>query len=65
VRRILSVCEHQPINDVLDELAAEHDLADSRGTSASGLPERYLYSRDIQYRYAFARWWAAEDPVRT
>ena len=42
-------------------LAARHGLEDRLGTSPDGLPDRYLYSPDMGYRYAFGRWWADPD----
>ena len=42
-------------------LAAEHDLEDRAGLSPEGLTERYLYSPDMVFRYAFGRWWGATD----
>lgn len=47
--------------DALRALAAARDLADVTGTSPDGFPERYLYSRDMTYRYAFARWWGGPE----
>lgn len=44
-----------------DQLAAEHGLHDVRAVSPQGLPERYLYSTDMLYRYAFGRWWGDEE----
>lgn len=49
----------------LDDLAVQFELADERGVSQDGLPERYLYSRDMIYRYAFARWWGEQDLATT
>lgn len=43
-------------------LAAKHNLADRIGTSSDGLSERYLYSHNMDYRYAFGRWWGRADP---
>lgn len=51
--------------DPFDRLAAKHGLTDVRGASPSGLSERYLYSTDMFYRYAFARWWGDEDVSRS
>lgn len=31
------------------------------GLSPKGLAERYLYSPDMAFRYAFARWWGPPD----
>jgi len=49
------------LTDVLGDLADRHNLTDIRRTSARGLRERYLYSPDMRYRYAFARWWDSPD----
>ena len=46
-----------------DSLAVEEGLQISDGVSPAGLPERYMYSSNMVYRYAFARWW--EDPDLT
>lgn len=47
--------------DLFAALAADHHLLDRSGTSPDGLPERYLYSTDMVHRYAFGRWWGAQD----
>lgn len=47
--------------DAFQQLAADHGLTDVHGISPLGLPERYLYSADMAYRYAFGRWWGEED----
>ena len=51
--------------DVFAALAAAHGLRDQEGTSPEGLPERYLYSPDMVYRYAFGRWWGSDDLATT
>ena len=51
----------QEVDDAFGGLAARHGLEDRRGTSPDGLPERYLYSPDLTYRYAFGRWWGDPD----
>lgn len=43
----------------------DHCLNHRRGESSDGLSERYLYSADMQYRYAFGRWWGKEDLANT
>jgi hypothetical protein len=43
--------------DLFTRLAADHGLENREGLSPDGLPERYLYSSDMAYRYAFGRWW--------
>lgn len=49
------------MTDPISELAASYSLEDRRTVSLAGLPERYLYSPDMTYRYAFSRWWGPED----
>ena len=49
------------VDDAFAALAARHELEDRSGLSPDGLPERYLYSRDLVYRYAFGRWWGEQD----
>ena len=44
-----------------DRLALRHGLLDRTGESPDGLPEPYLYSADLVYRYAFGRWWDTAD----
>jgi hypothetical protein len=39
------------------ELAAELNLTVKAAKSPEGLEERYLFSHDESYRYAFTRWW--------
>ena len=46
-------------------LAAAHGLEVREGTSPEGSPERYLYSPDMVFRYAFGRWWGADDLATT
>lgn len=41
--------------DLFAALASEHNLLDRIGTSPDGLHERYLYSHNMDYRYAFGR----------
>jgi len=53
------------VDEVLGELARQHRLTNVPGVSPSGLPERYLYSADMRYRYAFGRWWDSEDVATT
>lgn len=43
--------------ELFDQLASRHGLLHREGHSRQGLPERYLYSHDMAYRYAFGRWW--------
>ena len=40
-----------------EELAAELNLTVKAAKSPEGLEERYLFSHDESYRYAFTRWW--------
>lgn len=49
------------MDDVVAAIASAHRLADRSGASPHGLPERYLYSADMTYRYAFGRWWGEQD----
>ncbi len=53
------------MDDHLAGLAAEHGLEDRDGRSPDGLPERYLYSPDMVFRYAFGRWWGDADLATT
>lgn len=50
---------------VFVQLADECDLLLAEGYSPDGLPERYLYSRDMCYRYSFARWWGKQEASST
>jgi len=51
--------------DPFAELAVNPDVVDRSGTSPDGLQERYLYSTDMVYRYAFGRWWGHQDLAAT
>ena len=51
--------------DKFAQLALSHELDDRAGASPDGLLERYLYSQDMRYRYAFGRWWGDQDPANT
>ncbi|MCA0143347.1 DUF1643 domain-containing protein [Blastococcus sp. LR1] len=53
------------MTDPFASLAGEHGLEDRPGTSPDGLPERYLYSPDMVFRYAFGRWWGEADLAST
>ncbi len=53
------------MTDLLARLAADHGLHDREATSPDGLPERYLYSEDMAFRYAFGRWWGDIDLTST
>jgi hypothetical protein len=53
------------VEDVFAMLAARHGLEDRKGMSPEGLPERYLYSPDMAYRYGFGRWWGDEGLATT
>src|SRR3954454_21899125 len=46
-----------------DQLVGQHGLLDEWTSSPEGLPQRSLYSRDNNYRYAFARWWGCKEEV--
>lgn len=47
--------------DTFAQLASDNDLEDRLGRSPEGLTERYLYSSDMVFRYAFGRWWGNTD----
>jgi hypothetical protein len=51
--------------DTFARLASDHDLEDRVGRSPEGLTERYLYSSDMVYRYAFGRWWGNTELATT
>lgn len=53
------------MNDTFARLASENDLEDRVGLSPKGLTERYLYSSDMMFRYAFGRWWGNADLATT
>ena len=44
---------------VLEQFAAQHDLLYQR----DGAADRYVNSRDLEYRYAFARCWSDEGSL--
>jgi hypothetical protein len=46
------------IAEQLKELAAQYGLVYRGGTSPERMPETYVYSKDMRYRYAFTRWWS-------
>lgn len=45
------------------QLAVRLDLDCQVGKSPDGLDEIYLFSHDMHYRYAFARWWDSSDAL--
>jgi hypothetical protein len=53
------------VTDTFARLAEDHELLARPGVSPDGLPERYLYSPDMVFRYAFGRWWGSEDLATT
>jgi len=53
------------VADAFDQLAGAFGLVERAGTSPDGLAERYLYSTDMTYRYAFGRWWGEPDLATT
>jgi hypothetical protein len=53
------------MTDTIARLALENGLRDQSGLSPDGLPERYLYSPDMLFRYAFGRWWGNVDLATT
>jgi hypothetical protein len=58
-------CHDRAVTDTLARLASEYGLKDQAGLSPDGLPERYLYSPDMLFRYAFGRWWGNVDLATT
>ncbi len=40
----------------IEKLGTQYSLLCSKGQAPDGLPEAYLYSHDMKYRYVFARW---------
>src|SRR5450830_63106 len=53
------------MTDTFARLASENNLLVVDGLSPDGLAERYLYSPDMVFRYAFARWWGHADLATT
>jgi len=49
------------VDDAFARLTGDNDLEDRVGRSPAGLTERYLYSSDMVFRYAFGRWWGEPD----
>jgi len=58
-------CHDRAVNDTFARLASDNDLEDQVGLSPEGLTERYLYSSDMVFRYAFGRWWGSTDLATT
>jgi hypothetical protein len=58
-------CHDRAVTDTLARLASDNDLVDQVGLSPEGLAERYLYSSDMVFRYAFGRWWGNTDLATT
>ncbi len=58
-------CHDRAVNDTFARLASDNDLEDQVGLSPEGLTERYLYSWDMVFRYAFGRWWGDTDLATT
>jgi hypothetical protein len=54
-------CHDRVVTDTVGRLAVDHGLIEQVGLSPDGLYERYLYSPDMVFRYAFARWWGDAD----
>ena len=50
-------CHDRAVTDTFARLASDNRLKDQAGLSPEGLAERYLYSSDMVFRYAFGRWW--------
>ena len=53
------------MNDTFARLASENYLVDREGLSPEGLTEKYLYSSNMVFRYAFGRWWGNTDLATT
>ena len=53
--------ERRPLKQLsfLEAFAVQHDLLYQR----DGMADRYVYSRDLGYRYAFARYWNEEGSL--
>ncbi len=47
----------------LQTFAAERGLLYESRSPSSGLSDCYIYSPDMEYRYAFARWWDADGQL--
>jgi len=47
--------------DPIGELARILRLTDRRQQSINGYVDRYLYSANMTFRYAFGRWWREPD----
>ncbi len=48
---------------VLEEFAVRHGLLYRSDAPPDGPSDSYVYSRDMEYRYAFARWWSDEGSL--
>ena len=53
------------MTDTLARLAADNGLKDEVGLSPDDLLDRYLYSPNMVFRYAFGRWWGNADLTTT
>ena len=58
-------CHDLAVTDTFARLASDNDLEDQVGLSPEGLTERYLYSSNMMFRYAFGRWWGNTDLATT
>lgn len=47
--------------DLFAQLSERHGLRLQEDRSPEDLPQRYLFSQDMAYRYAFGRWWGVPD----
>ena len=47
----------------LKDFSDRHNLRYEPKPSHDGLPEVYVYTHDMVYRYAFARWWDDQGPL--
>lgn len=58
-------CHDRAVNDTFSRLASDNNLTDGEGLSPEGMTERYMYSPDMVFRYAFGRWWGDTDLATT
>lgn len=47
----------------LEQFALRYGLLFRRDIPRGELSDTYVYSHDMQYRYAFARWWGVDGPL--
>jgi hypothetical protein len=58
-------CHDRAVTDTFARLAWDNGLEDQVGPSPEGLSDRYLYSSNMMFRYAFGRWWGNTDLATT